>query len=80
MARTVFIVDDHPGFRTPARSLLERAGYDVVGEAEDGTSSLDEVRDLRPNLVLLDVQLPDLTGFDVARRLLDAPDPPAISG
>jgi DNA-binding NarL/FixJ family response regulator len=78
MARTVLIVDDHPGFRTQARALLERAGYDVVGEAEDGTSGLDEARLLRPDVVLLDVQLPDLIGFDIARTLLEAPDPPAI--
>ena len=78
MARTVLIVDDHPGFRGQARTLLERAGYDVVGEAEDGTSSLDAVRELRPDVVLLDVQLPDLIGFDVARKILESPDPPAI--
>jgi DNA-binding NarL/FixJ family response regulator len=78
MARTVLIVDDHPGFRTQARALLERAGYEVVGEAEDGASGLVEVRLLRPDVVLLDVQLPDLIGFDVARRILEGSDPPSI--
>jgi DNA-binding NarL/FixJ family response regulator len=78
MERTVLIVDDHAGFRAQVRMLLERSGYRVVGEAEDGGSSLDAVRELRPDVVLLDVQLPDLIGFDVARRILEDPDPPAI--
>jgi DNA-binding NarL/FixJ family response regulator len=78
MERTVLIVDDHAGFRAQVRMLLERSGYRVVGEAVDGGSSLDEVRALRPDVVLLDVQLPDLIGFDVARRILEDPDPPAI--
>jgi DNA-binding NarL/FixJ family response regulator len=78
MTPTVLIVDDHAGFRTQARALLERAGYDVVGEAEDGRSSLEAVRALDPDVVLLDVQLPDLAGFEVARRILEWPDPPAI--
>ena len=78
MARTVLIVDDHAGFRTQARALLERAGYDVVGEAGDGGSGLLAVDRLQPEVVLLDVQLPDLIGFDVARRILERDDPPAI--
>ena len=72
MAATVLIVDDHPGFRAAARRLLELEGYVVVGEAEDGMTALNAVHELRPEVVLLDVQLPDLTGFDVARRLLSA--------
>jgi DNA-binding NarL/FixJ family response regulator len=78
MERTVLIVDDHAGFRAQARTLLQRAGYRVVGEAGDGTSSIDAVRRLRPDVVLLDVQLPDLLGFDVAQRILEHKDPPAI--
>jgi DNA-binding NarL/FixJ family response regulator len=66
---TVLIVDDHPSFRASARALLEAEGFDVVGEAEDGESALDAVRELTPDVVLLDVQLPDLDGFEVARRV-----------
>jgi DNA-binding NarL/FixJ family response regulator len=74
----VLIVDDHPGFRAQARALLAAAGYEVVGEAADGESGVRVARDLSPDLVLLDVQLPDLTGFEVARRVHSQPRPPVI--
>jgi DNA-binding NarL/FixJ family response regulator len=66
---SVLIVDDHPSFRGTARALLEEEGFDVVGEAEDGTSALRAAGELRPDVVLLDVQLPDFDGFEVASRL-----------
>ena len=66
MALTVLIVDDHPSFRASARVLLEAEGFDVIGEAADGTSGIAEAKRLRPDLVLLDVQLPDIDGFEVA--------------
>ena len=69
MAATVLIVDDHPAFRAAARRLLELEGYEVVGEAEDGTSAIEAARSLEPDFILLDVQLPDLDGFEVAERL-----------
>jgi DNA-binding NarL/FixJ family response regulator len=66
---TVLIVDDHPSFRASARRLLEAEGYQVVGEAPDGESAIASAAALAPDLVLLDVALPDLDGFEVARRL-----------
>lgn len=69
MAASVLIVDDHPGFRAAARRLLESEGYAVVGEAADGAGALAATRALEPDVVLLDVQLPDLDGFAVASRL-----------
>ena len=63
------MVDDHAAFRSSARRLLELAGYDVVGEAGDGSSALALVRELEPELVLLDIALPDMSGFDVAEAL-----------
>jgi DNA-binding NarL/FixJ family response regulator len=69
MRPTVLIVDDHPSFRTSARMLLECEGFVVVGEAEDGEGALRAVRELQPDLVLLDVQLPDIDGIEVAARL-----------
>ena len=74
----MLIVDDHPSFRSSARRLLEDAGYDVVGEAQDGASALTAARTLQPAVVLLDVYLPDLDGFDIARRLTSDDDPPAV--
>ena len=72
------IVDDHPGFRSSARELLEAAGFEVVGEAEDGESALAAVDRLHPRIVLLDIQLPDIDGFAVAERLGRIGDPPAV--
>ena len=69
MGRTVLIVDDHAGFRAAARALLEAGEFDVVGEAEDGASAVVAAAALRPEVVLLDIQLPDLDGFAVAERL-----------
>jgi DNA-binding NarL/FixJ family response regulator len=66
---TVLIVDDHPTFRATARMLLEAEGYDVVGEAPDGTTGIERADELHPDLVLLDVNLPDLDGFTVAQRI-----------
>jgi DNA-binding NarL/FixJ family response regulator len=78
VARTVLIVDDHSGFRAAARALLEAAGFDVVGEAADGASAVASGRELRPDIVLLDVQLPDIDGFEVAERLAVSEAQPAI--
>ena len=78
MAATVLIVDDHPGFRAAARRLLELEGYHVVGEAQDGESAIDAARELRPEVVLLDVQLPDIDGFEVAQRLSNNGHTPAV--
>jgi DNA-binding NarL/FixJ family response regulator len=78
VATTALIVDDHPSFRRFARKLLESAGYDVVGVAEDGASALAAISALRPDVVLLDVLLPDMTGFDVAKELAGAAEPPLV--
>jgi DNA-binding NarL/FixJ family response regulator len=67
--RSVLIVDDHAGFRSWARALLQMQGYAVIGEAQDGGSAIIAVRALRPEVVLLDIRLPDIDGFEVTRRL-----------
>jgi DNA-binding NarL/FixJ family response regulator len=70
--RRVLVVDDHAGFRTCARTLLESEGFDVVGEAADGASAVALAAEVEVELVLLDIQLPDVDGFAVAERLLAA--------
>lgn len=78
MPTSVLIVDDHPSFRLSARRMLEADGYEVVGEAADGAAALTAAGELRPDLVLLDVQLPDIDGFEVAARLRDNGEEAAI--
>jgi DNA-binding NarL/FixJ family response regulator len=72
MGRAI-VVDDHPAFRASARRLLELTGYEVVGEAPDGASGLALAREQEPELVLLDIALPDMSGFDVADKLAESP-------
>ena len=78
MATTLFIVDDHRTFRRAARRVLESAGFEVIGEAEDGESALTAIHELRPDVVLLDVALPGIDGFEVASRLTANGNSPAI--
>jgi DNA-binding NarL/FixJ family response regulator len=78
MAKTVVIVDDHPSFRSSARMLLESDGFEVVGEAATGEEGVHVALELRPDLVLLDVNLPDIDGFEVATRITADPEPPRV--
>jgi DNA-binding NarL/FixJ family response regulator len=78
MRPTVLIVDDHAAFRASARALLQAEGFDVVGEAADGAEAMEAVAALQPEIVLLDIQLPDLDGLTVAEQLAGAPDAPAV--
>jgi DNA-binding NarL/FixJ family response regulator len=78
VGQRVLIVDDHAEFRSLARALLERGGFEVVGEASDGAATLRAVDETRPEIVLLDVQLPDGNGFDFARTICDRHDAPTV--
>jgi DNA-binding NarL/FixJ family response regulator len=78
MRPTLLIVDDHPGFRSLARRLLEAGGFEVVGEAADGHAAVASARELRPDMVLLDIQLPDIDGFQVTARLADGEAGPVV--
>jgi len=69
MRRRVLIVDDNSAFRAAARQLLERGGFDVVAEAGTGNEALQEAKTHRPELAIVDLQLPDFDGFEVAERL-----------
>ena len=78
VSATVLVVDDHQSFRRLARRLLETAGFTVVDEACDGASALAAVRALRPDVVLLDVLLPDTTGIELAEVLASEPPAPLV--
>jgi len=75
---SILIIDDHAAFRVQARALLENDGFNVVAEAGDGTTGLQIARTLRPDLVLLDIGLPDIEGFEVARALAADGPPPFV--
>jgi CheY-like chemotaxis protein len=65
----VLLVDDNSDFRRAARRLLERHGFAVVAVAETGITGIERAQEHRPDLALVDVQLPDIDGFEVAERL-----------
>jgi DNA-binding NarL/FixJ family response regulator len=75
MVRTLVIVDDHAGFRASARELLELDQFAIVGEAADGADALLAVARLAPEVVLLDIGLPDMSGYEVAERITSFPAP-----
>ena len=78
MLRTILIVDDHNAFRRSASALLQAQGFEVIGAAVDGADAIEQAARLHPDVVLLDIQLPDLDGFAVAEQLASGPDPPRI--
>jgi CheY-like chemotaxis protein len=78
VGQRVLIVDDNPDFRRLARALLEHSGYAVVGEAGDGSSAVAACEALRPAIVLLDIQLPDMDGFQLADLLAAEPAAPRV--
>ncbi len=75
---SVLIVDDHPAFRTFVHELLETDGWHIVGEAGDAAEALAAVAESRPDVVLLDVQLPGRSGFEVADQLAAQRSPPQV--
>src|SRR6476661_4555914 len=75
---TIVIVDDDARFRSQARDVLEADGFVVIGEAVDGASGLEAARTLRPDYVLLDIGLPGMEGFEVAKTLAAGGPPPWV--
>ncbi len=78
MSSAVLIVDDHEGFRSAARTMLEEMGLKVVGEAASGETALEMFGRTKPDIVLLDIQLPGIDGIEVARTLFDAGHTPVV--
>jgi DNA-binding NarL/FixJ family response regulator len=77
MRPRILVVDDHAGFRTAVRSMLEAAQFTVVGEAADAAGAVRAVDEFKPALVLLDVHLPDVDGFELS-RVLGLREPPPV--
>lgn len=75
---SILIVDDDPRFRGIARRLLESEGFEVVGEAADGREAVSVSRELDPDIVLLDIQLPDIDGIQVAAQIVSGGARPAV--
>ena len=80
MAPTVLIVDDHATFRALARRMLEGHGYEVVGEAQDGEEAIEIATQTRPDVILMDIRMPGISGITATERILAqaAPPPPKI--
>ena len=76
---TVVVADDHPVFRSGIKDALEKGGQiDVVGEASDGAQALKMVRQLAPDVLLLDMNMPEMPGPEVAAALRDDVDAPRV--
>lgn len=78
MGLRVVLVDDDGRFRLKARRALEADGVEIVGEASTGAAALDSLATWSPDVVLLDIGLPDVDGLEVARQLQDTHDPPPV--
>ena len=69
MSRTVLVCDDAIFMRTLVSDILQQAGFDVVGQAETGSQAVEEYKRLRPDLVTMDIVMPDLGGIDAVREI-----------
>jgi two-component system chemotaxis response regulator CheY len=70
MERTVLICDDAIFMRTVLGDILRQAGFDVVGEAETGAEAVAKYRELKPDLVTMDIVMPDMSGIDAVREII----------
>jgi DNA-binding NarL/FixJ family response regulator len=65
----VLLVDDHDLFRTGLRTLLEEQGVDIVGEADNGTKALEQIRAVAPEVVVMDLNMPGISGVEATRQI-----------
>lgn len=79
MSVRVLIVDDQPPFREAARMVVEMSeGFEVAGEAENGEMAIEMASSLKPDLILMDVQMPGVDGLEATKRIMESRDPPKI--
>lgn len=78
MRPRIVIIDDDPSFLAAARELLEAEGFEVVAEAVNGLDGVAVASELHPDIVLVDVKLPDIDGFEVAERVADGDSAPPV--
>ncbi len=76
MSRTVLIVDDAVFMRTMISDILKQAGFEVVGEASSGVEAIEKYKELQPDLVTMDIVMPDMGGIDAVREIMKT-DPSA---
>ena len=70
MGHTVLVCDDAIFMRTMITDILNQAGYDIVGEAESGSQAVQRYRDLKPDLVTMDIVMPDMGGIEAVREIV----------
>ncbi len=70
MSHTILVCDDAIFMRTMISDILSQAGYEVVGEAETGTQAVERFKELNPDLVTMDIVMPDMGGIDAVREIL----------
>ena len=78
MSAKILLVDDHAMFREGVRGLLERKGFLVVGEANNGREAIEKARELSPDVVVMDITMPELDGIEATRGIMTE-SPEAIS-
>ena len=69
MAKNILIVDDAAFMRMMIKDILTKNGYNVVGEAENGLKAVEKYTELKPDLVLMDIQMPKLDGYSATRQI-----------
>jgi DNA-binding NarL/FixJ family response regulator len=80
MTATILVVDDHEMFRDGIRRLLERNGFNVIGEAADGREAMTAVRELSPDLVVMDISMPNVDGIEATGEIMaSSPDTKVIA-
>jgi two-component system chemotaxis response regulator CheY len=67
--KTILLVDDAAFMRMMLKDILTKNGYDVVGEAENGARAIEKYKELKPNLVILDITMPELDGIKAAKAI-----------